>query len=160
MNLRSLYLLILWIGLAPLFPLAAQESPLCLLAWSMVDGGGGASTGGDFSLASSIGQPGTGSGSGGDYAVSDVFGLIPVVPEPPVPPPPLVLALQINVLDGAVVISWPGDGSERVLLEETMTLPNETSWVSVDATPQSDAGRTCVRVSLSPGCRFYRLRKP
>src|SRR5262245_65325121 len=117
MNLRSFYLLILWIGLAPLYPLAAQESPSCLLAWSIVDGGGGASAGGDFSVASSIGQPGSGSGSGGDYAVSDVFGVIPVVPEPPVPPP--VLALQVNVLDGAVVISWPSDGSEGVLLEET-----------------------------------------
>lgn len=159
MNLSSIRIIILifsWIGLAPL--LSAQETPGCVLHWSLFDGGGGTAAGGDFSVASSVGRPEAGASHGGDFAVAGAFGVIQAVTE--LPPPPVAVTLQVSVENGAVVISWPGDGTERILLEETTALEDESSWVLVDATPQSDATTSRVRVSLSAGHRFYRLRKP
>jgi hypothetical protein len=44
------------------------------LSWWTVDGGGGASSGGDFSLSGTIGQPDTGVPmSGGEYALTGGF---------------------------------------------------------------------------------------
>jgi hypothetical protein len=42
-------------------------------AWFTIDGGGGTSTGGDYALSGTIGQPDAGETSGGDYAVSGGF---------------------------------------------------------------------------------------
>jgi hypothetical protein len=44
------------------------------LSWSTVDGGGGTfSTGGDYSLGGTVGQPDAGVLSGGDYTMSGGF---------------------------------------------------------------------------------------
>lgn len=46
--------------------------------WSTIDGGGGTSTGGDFTLVGTIGQPEAGASSGGDYEL--LGGFLPGVP--------------------------------------------------------------------------------
>ncbi len=43
------------------------------ITWSTIDGGGGRSTGGDFALVGTIGQPGAGEMGGGDYKLSGGF---------------------------------------------------------------------------------------
>ena len=43
------------------------------ISWWSVDGGGNTSTGGDFTLSGTIGQPDAGSMSGGDYAIGGGF---------------------------------------------------------------------------------------
>ena len=43
------------------------------ISWSTIDGGGGRSTGGDYALVGTIGQPDAGQMSGGDYELSGGF---------------------------------------------------------------------------------------
>ena len=43
------------------------------ISWSTIDGGGGRSTGGDYALVGTIGQPDAGQMSGGDYRLSGGF---------------------------------------------------------------------------------------
>jgi hypothetical protein len=60
---------------------AAPDAPLASFSipWWTVDGGGGTSTGGVFSLSGTIGQPDASSSSGGAYTVKGGFwgGVIP-----------------------------------------------------------------------------------
>jgi hypothetical protein len=44
-----------------------------VLDWYTIDGGGGTSSGGDYSLSGTIGQPDAGGMSGGDYDLSGGF---------------------------------------------------------------------------------------
>lgn len=50
-----------------------KEGPAYDLIWSTIDGGGGASTGGDYSLAGTVGQPDAGHMSSGSYEVGGGF---------------------------------------------------------------------------------------
>ena len=43
------------------------------ISWNTIDGGGGRSTGGDFALVGTIGQPDAGEMEGGDYELSGGF---------------------------------------------------------------------------------------
>ena len=43
------------------------------IAWWTVDGGGGLSQGGDYTLQGTIGQPDAGSSQGGDYSLEGGF---------------------------------------------------------------------------------------
>jgi len=43
------------------------------ISWSTIDGGGGTSTGGNYSLSGTIGQPDAGTMTGGDYALAGGF---------------------------------------------------------------------------------------
>ena len=43
------------------------------ISWHTVDGGGGVSSGGEYTLAGSIGQPDPGVSEGGDYVLSGGF---------------------------------------------------------------------------------------
>ncbi|MCX6026041.1 MAG: hypothetical protein NTY23_07275 [Chloroflexi bacterium] len=59
--------------LALVVPALAQSGGGYELTWSTIDGGGGASTGGDYSLAGTIGQPDAGQMSSGSYEVGGGF---------------------------------------------------------------------------------------
>jgi hypothetical protein len=68
--------LVLTIALLLLFslPVLAQSGGGYDLSWSTVDGGGATfSTGGDFSLGGTVGQPDAGAMSGGDYSLAGGF---------------------------------------------------------------------------------------
>ena len=58
------------------------------LTWHTIDGGGGASAGGGFELAGTIGQPDAGTMTGGDFILSGGFmaGVSAAPPEPPICP--------------------------------------------------------------------------
>lgn len=43
------------------------------ISWSTIDGGGGTSTGGNYSLSGTIGQPDAGEMAGGDYVLAGGF---------------------------------------------------------------------------------------
>jgi hypothetical protein len=58
------------------------------LSWYTIDGGGGTSTGGDFTLSGTIGQPDAGTMSGGSFDLAGGFWssfAIDVEPECPIP---------------------------------------------------------------------------
>ena len=61
------------ITIAVVSPAAAQDAGELTLDWFIMDSGGDTSTGGDFSLVSSIGRPDAGTMSGGDWQVQGGF---------------------------------------------------------------------------------------
>lgn len=75
---------------------AAQTGGMFDLSWNTVDGGGGtSSTGGNFSLGGTIGQPDAGVSSGGVYTVSGGFwpGAAPAAPSPTPTVEPVLVGL-------------------------------------------------------------------
>jgi hypothetical protein len=72
MNRYRLALPLLFVCCLPLLALAGGGGDLDI-PWSTVDGGGGTSSGGDFVLRGTIGQPDAGDLAGGEFTLSGGF---------------------------------------------------------------------------------------
>src|SRR6266446_1457321 len=87
--------------------------------WFAVAGGGGPSSGGNFELRATIGQPDTGEMAGGGFALLRGFWSIAGLIETPGAP-----SLSVSLARGSVLISWPENGSAGFVLEEAAALAN------------------------------------
>src|SRR5512140_3492642 len=89
------------ISAAALFGMALKVNAQLTVDWFRVDGGGGTSVGGGFSVTGTIGQPDAGALSGGDYTVEGGLwpGLI-------VPSGGEVPTLYIRALGESVEVHW------------------------------------------------------
>jgi len=67
-RLKCLFVIIVVYGFTS--SITAQDYDL---SWSTIDGGGGTSTGGNFTLSGTLGQPDAGMMSGGDYELTGGF---------------------------------------------------------------------------------------
>ena len=124
--------------------------------WFDLASGGGNSSGGDFELSATLGQPAAGDMAGVDFAISGGFWSIVAVVETPVD-----LALNVRLAGGNVVMSWLQNRSAGFALEETAALANSTTtWTAVNVAPQASNGTNSVQLPLASGNRFYRLHKP
>src|SRR5437763_14623156 len=93
--------------------------------WFTIDGGGGTSTGGVYSVSGTIGQPDAGHMSGGNYTIDGGFwGIIAAVQSPGAPLLRVVLAST-----NTVVIAWPAS-STGFSLQQNSNL-STTAWGSV-----------------------------
>src|SRR5437763_13549640 len=103
-------------------PVAAQYS----ITWSTIDGGGGASANGQYSVSGTIGQPDAGpTMSGGNFSVDGGFwSLVSVVQT--VGAPTLTLTLTAN---NTAIVSWPFP-STKFALEENPDL-STANWSNV-----------------------------
>src|SRR3989442_3601084 len=89
--------------------------------WFTIDGGGGASSGGGFTLSGTIGQPDAGTLSGGNYTLQGGFWpgiVVPATGEAP--------ALFVQLIGNSVVISW-SPATSGFTLEQTDSL-SSPSW--------------------------------
>ena len=120
------------------------------LDWWTVDGGGGTSTGGVYSVSGTIGQPDAGlSMTGGVYSVTGGFWALPIAVQTPGAPTLTI----VSHAPGFALISWlpPTPG---FVLQETPSL-STTNWI------YSPSGATNpVVVPATLPARFYRLHKP
>ena len=129
------------------WPAAAQNYSV---TWSTIDGGGGTSTGGVFSVRGTIGQPDAGRPhTNGTYSVTGGFWALPVAVQ--TPGAPTLTITRINATQAR--ISW-APNTPGFWLQETTTL-NPPNWVN---SPSGVANPTTV--TSSPDAKFYRLRKP
>ena len=64
---------LLSVCLLMIFPVWGETSGDYYLSWSTIDGGGGISSGGDFMLKGTIGQPEAAYSAGGDYEILGGF---------------------------------------------------------------------------------------
>ncbi|MCP4708923.1 MAG: hypothetical protein GY869_09885 [Planctomycetes bacterium] len=64
---------VLFVFLLVLFTFNATANAQYEITWSTIDGGGGRSTGGTYTLEGTIGQPDAGLLSGGDYVLAGGF---------------------------------------------------------------------------------------
>lgn len=120
------------------------------LNWATIDGGGGKSTGGVFTVHGTIGQPDAGRPmTGGAFAVTGGFWALPVAVQ--TPGAPTLTIVRVNATQARV--SWSPNTPGFVLQESaTLAPPNWVNSPSAAANP--------VTVTSGPNAKFYRLRKP
>ena len=129
------------------WPAFAQYS----IDWSTIDGGGGTSTGGAYSVSGTIGQPDAGTMSGGNYTLDGGFlSLAATIQTPPAP------RLTIARAGSNVIISWPSPSTGFGLEENSGLAAN---WISVAQVPSDNGVTKSVTLPASAGTRFYRLKK-
>ena len=91
--------------------------------WFTIDGGGGTSTGGVYSVSGTIGQPDAGKMSGGNYSIDGGFWGITVAVQTPGAP-----LLSVERLGNAVRIHWPRPAT-GFLLDQSLTVTGVWSQV-------------------------------
>src|SRR5262245_6756382 len=99
-DLRLMPLNRLFLVLALAFARLSAHAQSYLIDWFTIDGGGGTSSGGSYSLSGTIGQPDAGTLSGGNYTLEGGFwpGLL-VVPSTGEAP-----AMSIQLAGGSVIV--------------------------------------------------------
>jgi hypothetical protein len=139
----------LWVSLSASAALAQYS-----IDWSTIDGGGGTSTGGVYSVSGTIGQPDAGTMSGGQYSLHGGFwGVIAAVQSPGAP----LLTITATATN-AVILSWPSP-STGFGLQENPDL-NPANWSAVPPTNSDNGTVKSVIIRPPTGNHFYRLLKP
>jgi hypothetical protein len=133
-----------------LCPLQAPAQPYAI-DWFTIDGGGGSSAGGVYSVSGTIGQPDAGISSGGNYTLTGGFwgGEF----QGPVP------RLSVTLSEGNAVLHWPSSASGWVLLVKDSAAP-ETAWSLVPQAPVQVGNEFTVTILASTRARFYQLWLP
>jgi len=146
---RSVWLLLLALAL----PLAARGQSYSIDWWT-VDGGGGTSTGGVYSVSGTMGQPDDGQMSGGNYTLDGGFwSLVAAVQTPGAP-----LLTITHTPTNSVIICWPSP-STGFGLQQNGDVANPNGW-SAFAGAISDNGTTrSVTISPPAGNLLFRLKQ-
>jgi hypothetical protein len=119
--------------------------------WFTVAGGGGTSSGGQFSVSGTVGQSDAGVMSGGNFTLTGGFwGVIAAVQSPGAP------VLTITPAGANVIISWPSPSTGFALQQSPTISP--TSWTTGPA-PSDNGTIKSVTVPGGPGDMVYRLTK-
>jgi hypothetical protein len=128
------------------------------VSWFTIDGGGGVSGGGQYTVSGTIGQADAGTMNGGGYSIVGGFwGVVQAVQAEGVP------LLHVTRSGSSVVVDWlfPSTG---FVLQQTTALASPTSpvvWTDVLAPAAVQIGSDWTVTIPSPaGNRFFRLRKP
>src|SRR5207253_9256822 len=90
---------------------AVVEAQPFAIDWFTIDGGGGTSSGGNYTLSGTIGQPDAGTLSGGNYTLEGGFWPGIVMPSTTGLAPTLFIQLSGN----SVIVSWPSPSTGFVL---------------------------------------------
>jgi len=123
--------------------------------WSTIDGGGGISTGGVFTVTGTIGQPDAGKMSGGNFALDGGFwGVVAAVQTPGAP----LLTITLNSQLSTITVSWPSPSPGWTLQQNTNAIAS-ANWSSVTNGIQDNGTEKFITVTPPTGNRFYRLHK-
>jgi hypothetical protein len=125
------------------------------LDWFTVAGGGGTSSGGNYVLSSTIGQPFVGETSGANYAVVVGFEGIAENLDPVTLPSLRIARTSAN----EVLVLWPASATGWVL-QQSSTLGTSADWTDVSTRIVVNGTDNTVTLPLVAGDRFYRLRHP
>jgi hypothetical protein len=131
--------------------------PLCAqyqINWSTHDSGGGASTGGAYTLAGTVGQPDAGAASGGAYTLAGGFWSAFSEAEPETPP-----VLRIELTSTRALLFWLNPSTGYQLQQSTSLAP--AAWTDVLTVPEIVGAEKRVTLAReAAGERYFRLRKP
>ena len=123
--------------------------------WFTIDGGGGTSTGGVYSLSGTIGQPDAGRMTGAGYALDGGFwGFVGTIQTPGAP------VLSVERVGTSVRVFWPVPATDFVLDQTTAlaTAPAATAWSQVPFPYSTNTTHISITVPAPMGTKFYRLR--
>ena len=121
------------------------------IPWSTIDGGGGTSTGGVYSVSGTIGQPdaSTTPMTNGQYSVTGGFWALPAAIQV-IGAPTLTI---VPATPGNATISWSPNTPGFVLQQTSVLSPS--NWTN------SPSGATNpITLSATNTAKFYRLHKP
>ena len=140
-------LLFLLVGLVAFCARAQTYS----IDWFTIDGGGGTSTGGVYSVSGTIGQPDAGHMSGGNYTIDGGFwGIIAAIQTPGSPLLRVVLSST-----NTVIVAWPSPSSGFSLQQNAAV--GTTNWSGVTNPVSVVGSENQVIIAPSLGNSFYRL---
>lgn len=119
--------------------------------WHTLDGGGGISAGGVYSVTGTLGQPDATltSMGGGNFSITGGFWSLFAVPTPGAP------MLSLERTGGTVRVFWPKP-SAGFVLDQSLTVNG--AWSQVPLPYTTSATDISVSVPSPVGNRFYRLR--
>ena len=133
---------------------AALHAQNYSIDWYTIDGGGGTSTGGVYSVSGTIGQPDAGGPmTGGNFTLSGGFWTLFAVQTPGAP----FLRIFLTTTNTAVV-AWPAPSTGFGLQQNLVV--NTTNWLPVTNTIIPAGGENRVIISPPASNRFFRLFKP
>jgi hypothetical protein len=122
--------------------------------WFTIDGGGGTSTGGVYSVSGTIGQPDAGRMSGGTFTLDGGFwGIIAAVQTPGSP-----LLRVARTITNTVLVAWPSSVSGFNLQQNAVI--GSSNWLPVTNSVNTVGSEFQVIISPPIGNRFYRLKSP
>jgi hypothetical protein len=122
--MKMLHLLILLLALP-----ALAHAQSYSIDWFTMDGGGGTSTGGVYSVSGTIGQPDAGTAmSGGSYSLTGGFWALHAVQTPGAP-----LLSIFRTTTNTVVVFWPSPSTGWNLQQNTNSV-SSLNWSNVTAT--------------------------
>jgi hypothetical protein len=122
--------------------------------WYTVDGGGGTSSGGIYSVSGTVGQPDAGGPmTGGNFSITGGFWSLYSVVQLPGSP---LLAIQLTTTN-TVVLTWPSSASGFGLQRNTNAAT--TNWTAAGPLPTVNGSNWIVVLPLAPGNDFFRLKK-
>lgn len=120
-----------------------------------IKSGGGTSRGGDYEVKGSIGLTDKGPAlNNNEYAVKGGFLVMLAAVQSPDAPH---LNISVTATNTAVV-SWTASATDFVLEQSSDAATPE--WLSVEILPVADGPNRRVILPITPGNKFFRLRKP
>ncbi len=122
--------------------------------WFTIDGGGGTSTGGVYSVSGTIGQPDAGTMSGGPFTLEGGFWSILAAVQTSGAPLLAVLRTTTNT----VVVSWPSS-ADAWRLQFTTALTSGSTWTEIPPPYQVASTNLTFTEPVPSGNKFYRLQK-
>jgi len=147
--------LVLLTSLSTLLLCCCANAQSYAVDWSTIDGGGGTSTGGVYSVSGTIGQPDAGTMSGGNLTLQGGFwGVIAVVQTPGAP-----LLSIFRTTTNTVAVVWPSPSTGWTPQQNTNSI-SSVNWSNVTNGIQDDGTTKTLIVNPPVGHRFYRLNKP
>jgi len=133
--------------------------PLCAkgqysIDWFTIDGGGGGSSGGSYSLNGTVGQhDASGPITGGNYSLRGGFWALSALQTPAAP----LLSIRLTTTN-TVQVYWPSPSSGWNL--QVNTNLSTSIWDTPAETVQDNGTIKFIIVDPPSGNRFYRLRYP
>jgi hypothetical protein len=121
--------------------------------WYKIAGGGGTSSGGQYSVSGTIGQPDAGAMAGGGYSLTGGLWSI-IAPVATAGLPDLTIR---RASPNSVVVSWPDTGSYTLLQNSS---PAGGSWVTSGYTVTAASGTNSITIASPRGNLFFRLSQP
>ena len=135
------------------FCLCAAASAQYSIDWYTIDGGGGTSTGGVYTVSGTIGQPDAGTMSGGNYSLTGGFwSIISVVQTPGAP------LLTVTRSGNSVIVSWPSP-SLGFNLQQNSNLAAPGGWVGTGYTVSDNGTTKSITITSPTGNLYFRLKQ-
>ena len=122
--------------------------------WSTIDGGGGTSTGGVYTVSGTVGQPDAGVMSGGNYTLQGGYWSVIAAVQTAGAPTLAIFRTTTNT----VVVSWPSPSTGWGLQQNTNSI-SSVNWSNVTGGFQDDGTTKSLIVNPPAGNRFYRLKQ-